>query len=217
MKRAASVRFTTCPVRLATWILQRFYGRNDSLTGDLLEEVHAGRSAAWYWRQAIVAIVITLCSRYGLPLAFSIAWSFVSPAFWAAMVGNPVTQSVLVRLARYDWPYSTALHAVAAILPAVFGVWSGVLVFVAMRREAADGMVSLRMLFSLSVSLNVLFIATLAEHLVDRGAGLHEGSQVNFDLHLVALAMPTALSLFTALVVASQAPRRFRRNESAAM
>jgi signal peptidase I len=46
------------PPRLATWLLQRCAGgyRCESLAGDLIEEYHAGRSSAWYWRQVLLAI-----------------------------------------------------------------------------------------------------------------------------------------------------------------
>jgi hypothetical protein len=48
------------PPRLATWLLDRFgFAReNPPLAGDLLEEFESGRSAAWYWRQTLVAISI---------------------------------------------------------------------------------------------------------------------------------------------------------------
>ena len=41
----------------ATWLLHKF-GRNEALSGDLLEEYSLGRSDAWYWRQVLVAIVV---------------------------------------------------------------------------------------------------------------------------------------------------------------
>ena len=46
------------PPALATWIVKRAAGRNEALVGDLLEEFHRGRSAVWYWRQALTAVVV---------------------------------------------------------------------------------------------------------------------------------------------------------------
>jgi len=45
------------PPSAATWLLHKF-GRNEALSGDLLEEYSLGRSDAWYWRQVLVAIVV---------------------------------------------------------------------------------------------------------------------------------------------------------------
>jgi hypothetical protein len=47
------------PPRLATWLLERLTSdeKRESLIGDLLEQYVHGRSAAWYWRQAIGSIL----------------------------------------------------------------------------------------------------------------------------------------------------------------
>ena len=48
------------PPALATWLLEhiRFSNTDEALAGDLLEEFTRGRSAAWYWRQVLLAIVV---------------------------------------------------------------------------------------------------------------------------------------------------------------
>ena len=46
------------PPAIATWLLEHVGRKNQSLAGDLLEEYRQGRSVAWYWRQAIIAIVL---------------------------------------------------------------------------------------------------------------------------------------------------------------
>jgi signal peptidase I len=47
------------PPALATWLLQHcgVGYRGECLAGDLIEEYHAGRSRAWYWRQVLLAII----------------------------------------------------------------------------------------------------------------------------------------------------------------
>jgi hypothetical protein len=53
------------PPTVATWLLQHFRSgpRNDSLMGDLIEEHRRGRSNAWYWRQVLMAILISFYSE----------------------------------------------------------------------------------------------------------------------------------------------------------
>ncbi|MGA9623048.1 MAG: hypothetical protein WBQ65_01150 [Bryobacteraceae bacterium] len=52
------------PPALATWLLEHArFTTTDVIAGDLLEEFNKGRSAAWYWRQALVAIVAGCASE----------------------------------------------------------------------------------------------------------------------------------------------------------
>jgi len=56
------------PPALALWIL-RCFGRRfrgDSLEGDLFEEYQQGRTRAWYWWQALVAVALA-CRLASLP------------------------------------------------------------------------------------------------------------------------------------------------------
>jgi signal peptidase I len=50
---------SAAPPGLATWLLQHCGSgyRSESMAGDLIEEYHAGRSRAWYWRQVLLAIL----------------------------------------------------------------------------------------------------------------------------------------------------------------
>jgi hypothetical protein len=48
------------PPALATWLVEhiQFSATDGAIAGDLLEEFTQGRSAAWYWRQVLVAIIV---------------------------------------------------------------------------------------------------------------------------------------------------------------
>jgi hypothetical protein len=199
------------PVALATWMLEHltFGSPNESLSGDLLEELRSGRSAGWYWRQTLSAIAVTLSIKsraYVLPLVFSAGWSILYPVFWLGIMGNRLTQVILEQMGARDWPYSTGLHFVSATLPAAMFVWIGFFVYLTSRNEVARQLPTLRIIGSLSISLNVLFVATIVatigQHLGNSSVDLRNVSWANFSAHLVAFSLPLALSLFSALVCA---------------
>src|SRR5580658_2677807 len=70
------------PPALANWLLDCLgpARRNPPLAGDLIEEFQNGRSAAWFWRQTLVAIFSGLGRNAGRRLTGSLIG-------WAAEVG----------------------------------------------------------------------------------------------------------------------------------
>ena len=203
-------------VALATWMLEHvtFGSPNESLSGDLLEEFQSGRTAGWYWRQALAAIAITLSSKsraYVLPLVFSAGWSVLYPAMWLSITKSQLTQNLLGRMAAHDWPYSSGLHFVGAAFPAIMFVWIGFFLYLASCNQLARQLSTLRILGSLSISLNVLFVATIGQHLRNSDIDVRNVSRENFNSHLIALSVPLALSLFSALVCALPSVRRRHR------
>jgi hypothetical protein len=208
-------------VALATWMVEHvtFGSPNESLSGDLLEEFQSGRTAGWYWRQALTAIAITLSSKsraYVLPLVFSAGWSILYPAMWLSITKSRLTQNLLGRMAAHDWPYSTGLHFVSAAVPAAMFVWIGFFVYLTSRNHVDRQLPTLRLLGSLSISLNVLFVAIIGQHLRNSGVDLRNVSLENLNSHLVALSIPLALSLFSALVCALPQTRHPRGADSLA-
>jgi len=79
------------PPALATWLLEhiRFSNTGEALAGDLLEEFTRGRSAAWYWRQVLLAIVV------GFGKEVRIHWIL---AIRATMIGLTVSTGVSMLL-----------------------------------------------------------------------------------------------------------------------
>jgi hypothetical protein len=206
------------PVALATWMLEHltFGSRNESLSGggDLLEELRSGRSAGWYWRQVASAIAVTLSGKsraYGLPLVFSAGWCILYPALWPSIMSSRLAQTMLERMAAHDWPCSSSLQFVSGVTPAVMFVWIGFFVYLTLHHRAGRQFSALRVLGSLSISLNVLFVATIAQHLGNSGLDVRIVSRENFHSHLVVLSIPPALSLFSALGCALPLMRRGHR------
>lgn len=60
------MRSTNPPV-VATWFLKQLGSgpNNDALLGDLIEQYGQRRSRIWYWRQVLVAIVVSFCRDVG--------------------------------------------------------------------------------------------------------------------------------------------------------
>ncbi|WP_263384632.1 hypothetical protein [Granulicella arctica] len=196
-------------IALANWLLQHLTlgSPNESLAGDLFEELQSGRSKGWYWRQVLSAIATSVSIRfraYLLPLGFSVAWSFVYSAGWPSIMRGPLTQAATRRLATHDWPYSTGFHAVAILLPAILFVWFGLFLYLASRTNRPP---ALRLVASLSISLNALLLSTIA---------LHLATQQPVDDRLSYQSLSLALSLFSALICALQPARQLHHASPAA-
>jgi len=200
-------------IDLANWMLKHWVlgPYDESLTGDLLEELRSGRSVGWYWRQAIAAIAVSLSNRfhtYVFPPAFSIGWSLLYLALWPSIMGSQAVHTIVQRMAVYDLPYSTALTAVGELTPVALWVWTGFFVYVSLLRPGLSRLEPLRLLGSLSISLNVLLVVTIGQHLRGSGSDMYNVSRENAYFHLFSFGIPIVLSLFAALVCASPLKRR---------
>jgi hypothetical protein len=215
MKPAASTA-------IAGWLLEHFTFGLDSeaLAGDLREELQSGRSANWYRRQVMAAIAVGIIKKsrdYALPMLFSIAWSIFYPAWQLCLTWLLcVTQFMPERWTAIDWPYSTALHGIGELTPALLFLWLGLFVYLMLRTERASGFSKLRLLASLSISLNIFLITAIALwiHLKFSGMGLGDMANKNLLLnsHLTAICIALAAGLFSA--IASVLPRQHRRGSA---
>ena len=208
-------------VAVASWLLERLvpgsYGRE--LAGDLLE-AGAGRPAGWYWRQVMWAVGVAVYGRAracGVPLLFSMMWSLLYPAWRASLWSIALTRSMSDRSVRVDWPYSATLRLGSGLLPATMFVWAGLLLYLVLRAERADGQVAWRIPASLSLSLSVLLICTIGlfswtgydgNHPALLAEEMFSGSRSHLPLSLAL-----TLSLFSGIV---SLPTRRRRAMSSA-
>lgn len=67
---------STNPPRLAALLLQVF-AVDDAIAGDLDEEYQAGRSAAWYWRQTIAAVLAAPLRQFDPHELFAVQGMFM--------------------------------------------------------------------------------------------------------------------------------------------
>src|SRR5882762_3123229 len=97
------------PPPLATWLLEHVVarGRNEALAGDLMEGYNQGHSAAWYWRQVFIAIVVVfsmeLRSRW-ITIIFAGVISGAVP--WKQIWHSSQFQSLVVWGISLPWPAS---------------------------------------------------------------------------------------------------------------
>jgi hypothetical protein len=78
------------PPKLAVWLLTHFCTarHTDSLIGDLHEQRAAGRGPYWYWRQVLIALVISAARgarENGLSFIGALALAWLAMLAWFAM------------------------------------------------------------------------------------------------------------------------------------
>jgi hypothetical protein len=107
------------PPILATWLLYHVgLGElDDALLGDLFEDFRRGRSAGWYWRQVLAAILVSLAKQLRYRWAstgFAIFWSYgfslmFTGRLWPAPQLKHLLDPFFVWAIRFDFPVSTIL------------------------------------------------------------------------------------------------------------
>jgi hypothetical protein len=128
----------TTPPRMAAWLLERF-AVDGPLIGDLAEELRKGRSAAWYWRQVLAAVVMTSAREVGghklnAMRAIATGWAVLLLIF--TFLGDRVANGLAYRIWGWTRPmgYSSAyvwqpFHITAAFVSyAGFGLSAWVVV-----------------------------------------------------------------------------------------
>jgi hypothetical protein len=124
------------PPALALWLLTRLCA--NVITGDILERFEEGRSRAWVWRQALVAIFVGAASQWKL------RWTdFFVAATGTALVGFPwelvlrtspfKSISPLYRFmswgAGLPWPLDAPFFAIGEFVPSGIDLVMALMVF----------------------------------------------------------------------------------------
>jgi len=139
----------TDPPRLATWLLQRFASgsRGESLVGDLLEQYQQKRSPAWYWRQAVTAILARTTSDVAahkllavraVTVGTLVSVLFTVPVHWLSEIARASINDWLVASGRYDfWPVFLSGPLSITLFECVAGAAIGVIIARLHRTHAA--------------------------------------------------------------------------------
>jgi hypothetical protein len=118
---------------LTAWMLEHLVpaGRNEALEGDLLEELEAGRSSSWYWRQVLRIITITWRVEildHRIALVFATLWSMLAPT-WLALVYTKDFRGLVATAQQLDWPWSAICPVCLWLSMLLAFLWTGVLLF----------------------------------------------------------------------------------------
>lgn len=115
------------PPKLATWLIEQFSPilQNAPLAGDLMEEFKEGRSAAWYWRQAVWAILIGLLNLLGKQwgrLAYAVVCGTLICTAWFSIfpvAGRYTAHQIAVSFEGHIWRGPVQTMGPSSALPAM--------------------------------------------------------------------------------------------------
>lgn len=122
------------PPTIASWVLEHLaVGReNEALAGDLLEEFRRGRSASWYWRQVLVAIVIGFAGglRKQWPaVVYATLCSIPVPAYLILTVGKMGEIPFFAHRWLLNWPYSTISDMILWYGSQLIYIWFALIIY----------------------------------------------------------------------------------------
>ena len=196
--------------RITTWLLDHLTSgsHRDALSGDLLEELRAGRSSRWHQRQVLTAIGIELWERlrdHAQPIVFSTGWSALYP-IWQFLAHGRLSHANADRWISLPWPYSSCAEIASGVAPAITFVWLGLFLYLFAFPHKGRGLSPLSLALGLSTSVSVLLITTFAalQYLSHPGIALTDVGQQDFYLtfHLLTISIPLTLTLLTAILLA---------------
>jgi len=162
------------PPSVATWLLEHLvHGEeNEALAGDLLEEFSQGRTAAWYWYQVFVAILVAfskeLRARW-ITILFAVIVSSAVP--YELIWRSSEFERLFTWVIRLPWPVSlffsiacwSALEA--GILFVAFTAYLGAIRRFDLRSFSIGSLVALVALNLGNLSLNFLMTLQLSRFL----------------------------------------------------
>jgi hypothetical protein len=186
--------------------------RNEALAGDLREEFLRRRSAVWYWRQALTAVVIAWSKDvvdHGPLIAFAALWTVLAPGWWLLTLKMEEHQNFF-GLWGIAWPWSTILAIGLSVVLNLTFIWMGAIFFVAACASFAKNfrftrirrglLLSVLAYIGASCCLMALSVAfPFHGHVVDWRRLTLFGEITNLNLQSLVSRMPCILALLCAL------------------
>jgi hypothetical protein len=98
------------PPALATWLVEHMVpgAKNEALAGDLIEQFSQGRSAGWYWRQVIGAIIVGCWSEFrtfGAAFAVTVIWASALTLFYGRFWVSAQMRVLVGTFMRHGWDW----------------------------------------------------------------------------------------------------------------
>jgi hypothetical protein len=199
------------PPKIPTWLLIHFgcSPNNAELLGDLDESYKHGRSRAWYWRQAVVAIVVSFFKEvwsHKLLAAGAIALGWAIYIVWLRIFN--LTQGVLFDLEIWSRAYRQPWIPLVMLVPQplLMSVLSGWLVVRLQRRNTKAAILANAAYFA---SLSVVHIAGLLYGFVTFHYLTHTVEELIFDIWSI-VTMPLGVLIGGGILLSSAAGKRDR-------
>jgi hypothetical protein len=150
------------PPSLAMWMLGK---SNEALAGDLHEEFCSGRSAAWYWRQVLSAILIRGAHALRIrraALLFAGLWSMLVPGWLLIVAGIERSVHLNKYLSGMMWPWSPLCDLGLMLAASLLFLWAGILLYLFADSWHADDLRLCELGRGIAASLPAVLILWLA-------------------------------------------------------
>ena len=156
------------PPEFATWLLERLLParQGEVLAGDLVEEYGRRCSPAWYWRQVITAIAVSLANQARaewFAVAYALLWTLFVSAIWGRFMRDPRFQSVVGLGMEWSWPQSLLYFVAVFTAATILTLWVGLSLYLALthrfeRRRLLRGM-AVASVLDLAINAGGVFFA----------------------------------------------------------